>query len=399
MRKLSGYARHRGVATLATLQPGIEPATLTLLALNHVCRPDHFGWIVGAGQAGMAIGAALCWRLDKLAGRNAALGAAATGVIGSLSLALSHDLISALFLRFILGVAMGVLLTRATAQAARYRPHHAIGTMLLAQQILSTAVMAALPIAGVAWGATAALATLAAGPLAMILLIGSDDAPVLPAAAGASAGEHAHVTAIRTGARRAMALVFGITMLAWSYMEVVGEELDLAPRVIGLTIAIASLGSIPAGLLASLRPPRYAPSLTLLVAGSGIVAPLLIPDESDLWIYGAAMTLFNAGSTFAMIRCLAWAMEGREADADRRGVLMVQCVAMGIGPAIGALTMSAGGLPAIALVSSIGLVGAVTAMLPDLTGRVVESLRKTRQAAQLESDRLWGPSLTVPRTI
>ena len=395
MHHVSGYARHRGVATLATLQPGIEPATLALLALNHVCRPDHFGWIVGAGQAGMAIGAALCWRFDRLAGKQAALGAAIIGLIGSLALALSRDLASALTLRLVLGVAMGLLLTRATAEAARYRPHHAIGTMLLAQQILSTAVMAALPIAGAAWGPTAALAALAAGPLAIILLIGSDDAPVLPEGSDAAADQRP-VAPIRTGARRAMALVFAVTMLAWSYMEVVGEELDLAPHVIGLTIAIASLGSVPAGLLASLRPPRHAPSLTLLVAGSGIVAPLLIPDESNLWIYGATMILFNAGSTFAMTRCLAWAMEGREADADRRAVLMIQCIAMGIGPAIGAMTMTVGGLAAIGLVASIGLAGAIFAMLPDMTGRIADLLRETRRAAQLESDRLWGPALALP---
>ena len=392
MLYVSGYARHRGVATLATLQPGIEPATLALLVLNHACRPDQFGWIVGTGQAGMAIGAALCWRFDRLAGRSAANGAAALGAIGSFSLAFAHDFTAALLIRFLLGATMGLLLTRSTAQAARYRPHHAIGTMLLAQQILSTAVMTALPIAGARWGASFALAALAAGPLAMILLIGSDDAAVLPAKAGATRADPTVPTAIRTGARQAMALVFGVTMLAWSYMEVVGEELDLEGATIGMTIAVASLGSVPAGLLASLRPPRFAPGLTVLVTGSGIIAPLLVPGGSSLWAYGAAMTLFNAGSTFAMIRCLAWAMEGRRNDADRRGVLMIQCVAMAAGPVVGGLAMSAGGLPAISVAASIGLAAATLTLLFDLPGRVADILRETRRAAQLESDRLWRPS-------
>src|SRR6478609_8093691 len=151
MLHVSDYARHRGVATLAMLHPGIEPAILALLAINGASRPDQFGWIVGAGQVGMAIGASLCWRIDILAGRRAALAAAATGAVASLLLGLSHDLASALALRLVLGIAMGLLLTRGTALAARDRPHHAIGTVLLAQQALSSAVMAALPLAGAAW--------------------------------------------------------------------------------------------------------------------------------------------------------------------------------------------------------------------------------------------------------
>ena len=391
MHQVSDYARHRGVATLAMLHAGIEPAILALLANNGASTPDQFGWIVGAGQAGLAIGASLCWRIDFLAGRRAAQGAAAIGIVASLLLALSHDLASAIALRLVLGLAMGLLLTRATAQAARDRPHHAIGTVLLAQQALSSAVMAALPLAGAAWGAPIALAALAAAPLAIFGLIGPEGRPA-PLSPSLPTAPPAVRATIRPGARRAMALICAVIMLGWTHLELVGETIGIDPGTIGLDIAIASLGSIPAALVASLRPPRLAPSLTLLVSGLCLLAPMLVPAAGGRWAFFAAMVLFNGGFAFAMTRSAAWAMEGRN-DAERRGVLTIQCVAMSAGPMIGAMALSAGGIGALTLAAAAGTAGAALSLMFDLPGRIAGILRETRAAAQLESDRLWRPNV------
>ena len=66
-RILPGWAPDRTIAciaaaALALLQPGIDPVFLTLLTAATGLDPSDHGWIVGATQGGMAIGAILVWR-------------------------------------------------------------------------------------------------------------------------------------------------------------------------------------------------------------------------------------------------------------------------------------------------------------------------------------------------
>ena len=61
-RILPGWAPDRTIAciaaaALALLQPGIDPVFLTLLTAATGLDPSDHGWIVGATQGGMAIGA------------------------------------------------------------------------------------------------------------------------------------------------------------------------------------------------------------------------------------------------------------------------------------------------------------------------------------------------------
>jgi hypothetical protein len=107
---------------------------------------------------------------------------------------------------------------------------------------------------------------------------------------------------------------------------------------------------------------------------------MLLPTGAGVWAYLGAMVLFNGGSAFAMIRSAAWAMEGRADAADRRGVLTVQCMAMSVGPVVGALAISAGGLGGLRIAAVSGAAAAGLTLLPELRGRVMRIVREALRA-------------------
>ncbi len=349
----SSRTRAQIVATLAALQTGIEPATLTLLVANHAVNPDDFGWIVSVGQIGMACGALLGWRQNDLA-RSRTLVAPAVGIGACLALTVTHGLFAVLAVRLVLGVVMGLLLTRATAIAAHQRPHNAIGIIYLAQQLLSTAVLAGLPAVAAIWGPASALGTLAAAPLAITLLLRTKDVAAVPAAGSceAAAPDAAHGNALVP-----MALIVAVTMMLWSYIATIGSALGLRESDVGFAIALGSLASAPAAAFAALSGPRRHPWLTALVCGAGMLSPLLVPVEAGPTGYLAALALFNAGSTFGTIRFSAWAM--RALNRQRQFVVMVQCAAMSAGPALGAVAVRMGGLSALGTLATAGVAVAV----------------------------------------
>lgn len=342
------------VATLATLQTGIEPATLTLLVANYAVNPDDFGWIVSAGQIGMTCGAVLGWRRGG-PGRSLWTGPA-IGVGVSLALPVAHGLFAVLALRFVLGVVMGLLLTRATAIAARERPHNAIGIIYLAQQLLSTAVLAGLPVAAAAWGPATALGALAAAPLLIALVLRPADAVAgLPGPAerrAAAPPDAAHGYALVP-----MALIIAVSMMLWSYIATIGSTVGLDGTRIGFAIALGSLASAPAAALAAYSAPRLPPWLTALMCGGGMLSPLVVPVDAGLTGYLVALALFNAGSTFGAIRFSAWAMRAQQ--RQRQFVAMVQCVALSAGPALGAVAMRVGGVPALGALATAALTAAM----------------------------------------
>lgn len=370
MRRYSSRTRAQMVATLAALQPGIEPAALALLVANHAARPEDFGWIVSVGQIGMTGGALLGWRQSD-AGRGQSLIGPALGVVASLALPIAQGLPAVLALRLVLGFVMGLLLTRATAIAARQRPHNAIGIIYLAQQLFSTMVLAGLPIVAAAWGPGYALCTLTAVPLVIALLLRKEDvAECLPAPAVSR--EAPAPVAARGGMLVPMALIIAVTMMLWSYVATIGAALGLREGEIGFAIALGSLASAPAAALAAFAGPRFHPWLTALVCGAGMLSPLIVPADAGFPGYLAALALFNAGSTFGAIRFVAWAMEQRAEKRQRRFVAMVQCVAMAGGPALGAVGMRAGGLTALGALATVGLTAAM--LLPAI--RRIERARR-----------------------
>lgn len=357
MHRYSSRTRAQMVATLAALQPGIEPAALALLVANHAASPQDFGWIVSVGQIGMTGGALLGWRQSD-AGRSQSMIGPAIGVLASLALPIAHGLFAVLALRLVLGFVMGLLLTRATAIAARERPHNAIGIIYLAQQLIATAVLAGLPIVAAAWGPAFALCTLTAAPLAIALLLRKADV----AESGAQPAFPRDVPAPDAGRVRMlvpMALIIAVTMMLWSYVATIGAALGLREGEIGFAIALGSLASAPAAALAALAHPRFPPWITALLCGAGMLSPLIVPSAAGLAGYVGALALFNAGSTFGAIRFVAWAMEQRAEKRQRRLVAMVQCVAMAGGPALGAMCLRMGGLTALGALATAGLTAAM----------------------------------------
>ncbi len=359
MRGPSSRTRAQIVATLAALQTGIEPATLTLLVANHAVNPADLGWVVSVGQIGMAGGALLGWRRNG-AGHAVGLAAPAIGVGACLAMMAAHDLIAVLALRLVLGVVMGLLLTHATAVAACRRPQNAIGIIILAQQLVSTAVLAGLPLMAAAWGPAAALGTLAAAPLAIALLMlvpTTDAVAALPVEAAVEATVDEATAPAGDGALMPMAMIVAVTMMLWSYVAPMGSGLGLGDADVGFAIALGSLASAPAAVLAAFCGPRFPPWLTALVCGAGLLSPLAVPLHAGLTGYLAALAMFNAGSTFGTIRFTAWAMPAR--GHQRRFAAMVQCVAMSAGPALGAVAIRGGGMAALAALATAGVLVAV----------------------------------------
>lgn len=351
----SSRTRAQIVATLAALQTGIEPATLTLLVANHAVNPADLGWVVSVGQIGMAGGALLGWRRNG-AGHARGVGAPAIGVGACLAMMVAHDLIAVLALRFVLGVVMGLLLTHATAVAARRRPQNAIGIIILAQQLISTAVLAGLPLMAAAWGPVAALGALATAPLviALLMLVPTTDAVAAPPVE-ATVDEATAPAA--EGTLMPMAMIVAVTMMLWSYVATMGSAVGLGDVDVGFAIALGSLASAPAAALAAFFGPRLPPWLTAVVCGAGMLSPLVVPADTGLTGYLTALALFNAGSTFGSIRFTAWAMRVRE--RQRSFATMIQCLAMAVGPALGAVAMRAGGLSALAALATAGVTVAV----------------------------------------
>ena len=353
-------ARARSVAILATLHVGIEPALLALLAGTGAMPIAAGGWVVGAGQVGMSAGALLCWRSAMAARRPASLAAALVGTGAALGLVIVHSLAGVLLLRLVLGGVMGLLLARATAVAARAHAHRAIGVIMLGQQLLAMAVMVVLPVVAAHWHPGAALALLAAVPLVASLLVAFEGARPAPSASP-MARERFEGDALRLEPANlaGMALLIAVTLMIWSYMGAIGTSVGAETHVAGIAIAIASLASAPAALLALLTRPRHEPWTIALLCGLAALTPLLLPQGSGLAGYVAAMILFNAGSTFGVIRFSAWAMEGCAGERGRRLVVLVQCVAMAGGAPLGAVAMSLGGLLALAMLAALCTVGAV----------------------------------------
>ncbi|MEH3106910.1 MAG: hypothetical protein PGN09_06370 [Sphingomonas fennica] len=353
---------------MAALHVGIEPVLLALLVENGAVAPADVGWVMGAGQIGMTGGAMLCWAVSGAAGRPAAIAAAALALAASIGLALAPSPAAAMVARALLGAGMGLLLARANAAAARDRPHRAIGTIVLLQQLLASVVMVVLPVMAAWRDARFALAALAVVPLIAGGLLLSAPArraptvtPLPPDPAPPGGAMTAHLIAL------AMMLV--PTVMIWSYLGLAGTAAGLDAHAAELAIAGASLASIPAGLIAALRPPRQAAARTTAICGVAMLAPMLLPPGGGLLPYLAAMAAFNAGTTIATIRLGGWAMAGCGTARERRLVTLGQCAAMAAGGPFGALAIRGGGLPGLTALAMMAVAGAVVLLMPLRAGR------------------------------
>jgi predicted MFS family arabinose efflux permease len=343
-------------AGLAFLQPGIDPVFLVLLSAHAGTPLAHHGLVVGTSQAGMAAGALLAFLLPRLT-RTALMLAAAAGVVASLATVGATGFAAILAARALYGFTAGLLYAALLREATAAEPARGMGMIMFFQLVFATLVAVALPDVAALAGPGVALASLAAVPLANLLLLGPDTAP------------HAAPPAPRADtlpwrpdpAGIAVFLFVAASMMVWSYVGAQGVAIGLSNHALG--IAVAS-GSVAAGVSA-LAVARGAPLLPMLATGVlsalALAAPFATGTSTLAFI--AAMIVFNVGATYSVARYSALAIDRQ--DAARAAVPALHGVAMVAGPFAGAAAVAAGGYQALAAATLLALGAAVAALALD----------------------------------
>lgn len=240
------------VASLALLQPGIDPVFLTLLSAAHDVPPEFHGWIVGSTQLGMALGSLAAWRLgERLQGRKSLLAALAAlaASIATIHVEASGALLA---IRGLYGLAMGLLYTQAMAAAARRRPSGSYGAVFLVQLVLSTAVALLLPVMSDMFGPRSALALLCLAPFSTLLacLLFPEALGVVPPSAGSLLTEQPASVGAQGWLYAASALAFiCATMMIWSFTGALALEARIGEEVVGRAVALGSLAGAATALV------------------------------------------------------------------------------------------------------------------------------------------------------
>ncbi len=356
----SSYLRWRWVAALACLQPGIDPIFLVLLSHNSGLPIIDHGWIVGASQAGMALGAVLAWRGPQHASRSLALAAALGGLGAGLVTVLLDDFAVLLLVRLAFGLCCGFLYNLALAEATAKAPPHAFGTIFLFQLLLAAGVSTLLPYVSEAMGIGTAMLVLALVPASICLLLPQDAGNRAIAYAAAEAGAPRLPVPIAPIA--VLAMFICMNMMVWSYVGALATAARLSEEVIGWGVALGSLsGAIPALLLAHVRA-----RLPLLIAGGlsgiAILSPLLAPSALSAAGFVLVMCLFNIGAIYAVVRFSSLAVDRNPSPQNRRAVAATHSIAMIAGPLSGALATRAGGFVALEALAAAALLVALLAL-------------------------------------
>lgn len=345
------YLRLRICAALALLQPGIDPVFLVLLS-DHSGLPlvDH-GLVVGASQAGMAAGA-LAMAFVPPVGRRLLAVAAAAALLASIATVLVDGLAAILACRALFGVATGILYAGTLRAATAHTPAHAMGTVLLFQLMLATALALLLPEVALLASPALALLGLAVVPLlSLAMLVPNQQMPAVT---------HAPATPQRIDATTTGVFLFvAASMMVWSYVGAKGVVGGLTSEQVGIGVALGSLAGGVAALAVARGPAMLPLSAGALLASMAMLAPFLAGPGVLSFI--AAMIAFNIGATYAVARYSALAIERR--DAARHIVPAVQSVAMVFGPLGAAAAMGQGGFALLAAMAALTLLAAVAALL------------------------------------
>lgn len=344
------------VASLALLQPGIDPVFLTLLSAAHRLPPASHGWIVGATQAGMALGSMAAWRLgENLRWRESVL-AACAALAASMATAQAASGGAILGVRGLYGLAMGLLYTQAMAAAARGRPSGSYGSVFLVQLVLSTGVALLLPIVSDIFGPRTALAVLCLAPLTTLLTC-----VIVPTAIDVVPSSHALLTAEARepiGARgwlyAASALAFiCATMMVWSFTGALALEARIDEDVVGRAVALGSLAGAATALVVMRERKVVPPTVSGLLAGATLLAPIVGAGRGDM-AFVMAIVLFNLGSTAIIVRTSGLASAASADRLFRRFVACTHSLGMIAGPVLGGLAawmFGSGGLLAAAVLA------------------------------------------------
>lgn len=332
------------LAALACLQPGIDPVFLTLLSVAHAVEPGSHGWIVGATQAGMAVGALLVWRCGSALPRTCMSIAALIALVASVMTAGLSDMTGLVILRALYGGAMGIVYTQAMSRAAAVRPNGAYGAVFLVQLMLSTVVALILPAIAQAGGGVFALAVLALVPLAVLALTapsmascGRTDERIsaVPGCAGKIAGASA------SGWALAGATFFFIcaTMMIWSFTGALAVAAGIEEEVIGLAVAIGSVAGVLTAFAVLREEPVIQLSLTGIMAAFCLVSPMILTAQGEAGPFILSIVLLNIGSTAIIIRCSGMATVRAHTALFRRFVATTHPLGMIGGPVLGSVLM------------------------------------------------------------
>lgn len=375
------------LAALGCLQAGIDPVFLTLLSAAHPVRPADHGWIVGATQAGMAIGSLIGWRAGSRLPRALFPLFAIVAVLASVETIWVDSTRLLLCVRAAYGLAMGLLYTDAMSRAATGRPNGAYGAVFLTQLILSTVIAILLPALSDAVGARFALAMLCVAPVAALML----------ALSGAKRDGAAHVRAARAADERhpvdaaawALALATFLficaTMMVWSFTGAMAVAARISEDMIGQAVAIGSIAGAATALCVMRERPVMAPPLTGVLAGSCLLAPIAATHGAggDPALFILSVVLLNIGSTAIIIRGSGLATARSEDPVFRRLVTCTHSGGMIAGPVIGSIATAAFG--------TAGLLGsAIAAIMIGCIALLLASRRSARVVPEAPSHQADG---------
>lgn len=327
-------------AAIACLQPAIDPMFLTLLSEAAPVPLGSHGLIVGATQAGAALGGLAVWRFAGRLPAPAFVGAAAFASLCSLLTALTAALPVLLLLRGLYGAAMGMVFAHAMARCAARRPNTAYGGMFLLQLLLATLVSLALPALAQMRGPNAALALLSLAPAlacAALVLAGAPDTGHVKLH-----GAVCNAPVPRAGWALAAANFCTIcaTMLVWSFAGALAAQANITDSVIGGAVALGSL--VGAGTALAVMRERVLVPLpaTALLGGLMIASPLLLTAPHQAHAFILSIVLLNIGSTALIIRCSGLATATSRDSGFRTLVACTHSLGMIAGPLAGSLLMA-----------------------------------------------------------
>lgn len=399
-RRLSGM--WTGVALLAAaalgcLQPGIDPVFLSLLSRARDIPLASHGWIVGATQAGAALGSLIVWRMGARLPAFAPVIVAALAIVAMLAGLEVGGGTALIAARAVYGLAMGVIYTRAMALYAAHRPSSAYGAVFLTQLILSTLVSLVLPRLAEAFGDGAALTGLVLVPLAALVagVVGRKArSPLVAVGAGTGIGAgEASVPPAGWALASATFWFICATMAVWSFSGALAVQAGINEAMIGEAVAAGSIvGALTAALV--MRERAVVPlAITGVLAGACLIAPLLMTRPGAPLAFEAAIVLLNIGSTAIIIRCSGMATARSTNAHFRTFVACTHSLGMIAGP-VGAagLTMlfGASGLIGGAILAIAAGVGSV------LFAALAERRREAQSAGEVMTEEpVWNPPVAA----
>lgn len=342
-RLLPAWATNRSIAcmaaaALAMLQPGIDPVFLTLLTAVTGLDPSDHGWIVGATQGGMAIGAIAIWRGGAHLPAGTPALAALIATVASLATPAVEEMGMLVAVRGLFGVGMGVAYTHAMSAAASHRPTGAYAAVFLIQLLLSTLVALLLPAIGDAAGPATALRLLALAPIGVLLLCAFMSTAVPTRAQPDEAHDRTPAPPRAWALAAALFCFIAATMMIWSFSGALALAAGIDDNVIGEAVAIGSvIGALTA--IALMRERSVIPlPLTGLLSGLCLLAPLALTRPGAPTLFILAIGLLNIGSTATIIRFSGLATTaGGDSPLFRRFVACVHSLGMIAGPVAGSM--------------------------------------------------------------